>query len=151
MRHCMKINKKYLALSALTVLVVAGGVFLYTDKASAPTHSAAPAAQQAVPQIAHVLLSIDGLYNAKQVAITGNETALGVLQEASAGDSQVRLSTKVYAGLGTLVDGLNGIKNGTGKKYWQYKVNGMMPQIGAGQYKLKDGDSIDWFFGSSQQ
>ena len=149
----MKINKKYIAWSGVLIAVLAIGVFVYTDTVLAPIQPVSQAAKdaQAVPQIAHVLLSIDGLYNAKQVTITTNETVLSVLQSVNADDPRVHLSTKVYAGLGTLIVGLDGITNGTGKKYWQYKVNGVMPQIGAGQYKLKDGDSIDWFFGSSQQ
>lgn len=153
MHHYMKVNKKYLALSAIVVLAVAGGVFWYTDEVSAPTlpAQAVPQTQQAVPQPAQVTLTIEGLYNAKQVAITQGQTVLGVLQMLNAADPKLQLATKEYAGLGTLIVGMHGVTNGTGKKYWQYTVNGVMPQVGAGQLQLKEGDSVDWFFGSSQQ
>jgi hypothetical protein len=149
----MKINKKYHALSAIVVLAVAAGVFWYTDEVSAPTlpARAVPQTQQAAPQPAQVTLTIDGLYSAKPVAITQGQTVLSVLQMLDAQDPQLQLVTKEYAGLGTLIVGMRGVTNGIGKKYWQYKVNGVMPQVGAGQLQLKDGDSVDWFFDSSQQ
>ena len=42
-----------------------------------------------------------------------------------------------------------GAANGTDEKYWQYLVDGIMPQIGADQYILKDGESIEWNFEKS--
>ncbi len=146
----MKINKKYAVLSALAVLVVAIGVFVYTDKVLAPVPTSTTQ-QAAQPQTGTITLSIDGLYSAKPVAITKDQTMLGVLQALNATDPRLQLSTKVYAGMGTLINGLNGATNGTGKKYWQYKVNGILPQIGADQYKVQDGDKVEWFFGASQE
>lgn len=132
---------------ALALLLMVGGMTLWADSAHAP----APAAEQNVPQQAVVSLSVAGLYSGKQVQITADETLLGVLQALNAGDPQLRLATKDYPGLGTLVVGMGGLTNGAGKKYWQYKVDGTMPQIGAGSYKLKGGERVEWIFGASQE
>jgi hypothetical protein len=103
------------------------------------------------PQTASISLSIQSLYRNKQVSVSAEETVLQVLQALDTQDSQMQLATKEYSGLGTMVTGLHGLQNGTSKQYWQYKVNDVMPQVGAGDYKLKNGDSVEWFFGASQE
>lgn len=142
----MNTNRTYIA-GGIAVLALVAIIFMYPGWVSAPTQLI----NQEAPQSGSVLLSVQGLYAGKQVAITQDETALEVLQKLDAADPQLRLSTKEYAGLGTLVDGMHGLKNGTDKKYWQYKVNGVMPQIGAGAYTLKTGDSVEWTFSASQE
>ncbi len=152
-------KKDFLKLAALAVvaIVVIAGLPLLTNKTPAPvdslppTHSATSTLSETQTNTETVLLSIDGLYTGKQIVISKGETVLGVLQAMNAVDPKIQLSTKTYSGLGTLVDGIGANKNGTDKKYWQYKVNGVMPQIGAGQYKLHAGDSIDWIFTESQE
>lgn len=143
----MSINRKYAVWSAVLVLALALGVFVYTDKASAPTQSAT----QTATHMVRVSLTVDGLYTAKQIEVEQGKSVLDTLQMLNIADPQLQLVIKEYAGMGTLVVGMHGVTNGAGKKYWQYKVNGVMPQVGADQLKLKDGDSVDWFFGESQQ
>lgn len=143
----MKINRTYTVLTGILLLILIAVVFTYTKQAPVPTQSTS----QTTPQVNNILLSVQGLYTNKQIEITSNETVLKVLQTLNAIDPQLQLSTKEYSGMGTLVVGIHGMMNGTNKKYWQYKVNGVMPQIGADQFKLKNGDSIEWFFGSSQE
>ncbi|MDO8514840.1 MAG: DUF4430 domain-containing protein [bacterium] len=129
----------------LLLLAFVAGLFAYTGKTTSPASSA----RQEVTQTGTVSITIEGLYTNKSVPISENATVLGILQTMNTGDSQLQLSTKEYSGLGTLVDGMHGNKNGTDKKYWQYKVNGVMPQIGADAYVLKGGDSVEWYFGES--
>lgn len=143
----MNINKKYVVWSAALLCVLAVGVFVYTDKVAAPTQ---PAAQTAGHMV-RASLTVDGLYTAKQIEVEQGKSVLDMLQMLNVTDPQLQLVTKEYAGMGTLVVGMHGITNGAGKKYWQYKVNGVMPQVGADQLMLKDGDSVEWFFGASQQ
>ena len=98
------------------------------------------------PQSQAISLTIEGLLQAKPITIAVDQTVLQVLQTLNDTDQKVRLTTKEYSGLGVLVESLGGMSNGTNAKYWQYKVNGTMPQIGADQYKLKAGDSVEWYF-----
>ncbi|MBI2577646.1 MAG: DUF4430 domain-containing protein [Candidatus Wildermuthbacteria bacterium] len=53
------------------------------------------------------------------------------------------LETRNFAGVGIFVEGINGIRN-TNTQYWQYWVNGEYAKVGAGQYKLKNGDEVLW-------
>lgn len=97
-----------------------------------------------------ISVTIQGLYTDKPFEITTDETVLQVLQSLNSKDANMRLTTKEYKGLGTLIDSINGMNNGTDNKYWQYKVNGSAPQIGADQFKLKADDKIEWYFAKSE-
>ncbi len=116
---------------------------------AAPVHQSVATIAKA-PQGPTISLSIQGLYTKKPVAITSGETMLALLQAQNAADPAMQLTSKSYAGLGTLVTGMGGFTNGTDKNYWQYTVNGIMPQIGASGYQLQNGDRVEWFFGPSQ-
>ncbi len=143
----MKINRTYIVIIGVLLFVCAAIVFLYTSKIPTPVQPA----NQETPQTSSISLSIQGLYEHKQITITSDETVLQVLHTLDAADPQLQLSTKEYPGMGTLVTGMHGNNNGSDKNYWQYKVNGVMPQIGADQLTLKNGDAIEWFFSPSQE
>lgn len=96
-------------------------------------------------------LSIEGLYDQKSVEVVSGTTLLAELQGLNAIDEQLRLGTKEYTGMGTLVTSMHGQTNGVQDKYWQYKVNGVMPQIGADKFVPKEGDRVEWSFGASEQ
>lgn len=96
-----------------------------------------------------ISLTIMGLYAQKQVAITAGDTALSVLKTLTMSDTALQLNTKEYAGLGTLVVSMHGLKNGVEHKYWQYKVNGVIPQVGAASYTLQPSDTVEWIFAPS--
>lgn len=128
--------------AALAVIVILGGITLWSDFTQAPTTGGTPGS---------ISLAIQGLYADKTVDITAGETALQLLQDLDAVDPAMQLQTKDYAGLGTLVEGMGSLHNGAGGNYWQYKVNDVMPQIGAGAYVLHDSDAVNWYFGASQE
>lgn len=140
-------KKNFLKVSTLIVfaLILIGGVsFLINETKPSPT----PVSQIKTTTIS---LSVQDVYESKQIAIAEGETVLAMLEKLNAEDTKLQLSTKSYTGLGTLINGLGIHKNGTDKKYWQYKVNGVAPQIGADQYILKSGDSVEWLFATSQE
>ena len=143
----MKINRTSIALAGALALALAAFAFVYTAPPAAP----ATTAHQEVSPTSTASLTVQGLYTGKQIEISARETVLQLLQTLDARDPQLRLATKEYSGIGTMVVGMNGEQNGAGKNYWQYKVNGVMPQIGADTLKLTSGDSIEWFFGPSQE
>lgn len=142
----MKRKVIYFTLVAL-LLAVTAGVVLYTERSPLPqqheTGETSP--------IGNITLTIQGEYENKSISILSNTTLLELLQTQNAEDSELQLDTKEYAGLGTLIESMYGYKNGTDGKYWQYKVNDVMPQIGADKYILKPGDAVQWFFGASQE
>lgn len=137
--------------SAVILLGVAffGVTILLNKTAEAPTQQ--PSEQQPSPQqTQHISLTIEGLYTDTQVAITADDTVLSMLQALDAEDPDLALVTTEYAGLGTLVESIAGKTNGENDNYWQYVVNGAMPQVGADQLRLNDGDSVEWRFEASE-
>lgn len=85
-----------------------------------------------------------------RVALKAGATVLSALQSIHAEHEELMLETRTYEGLGTLVTSMYGFKNGTNNNYWQYEVNGVMPQVGADKYVLKDGDFVEWKFETSE-
>ncbi len=135
--------------SATVVTVVATSTNQQEKLGNTPTPAnTAPTKQVTANTIS---LSIQNLYDKKSVAITKDETLLALLTQQNATDPDMQLQTQEYAGLGALVTSMAGQTNGTDKKYWQYTVNGVEPQIGASGYILKSGDRVEWVFVPSMQ
>lgn len=134
-----------LAVGVLSVALLAG-LYFYAGNYQTSIQPA-----QETPQNGSISLTIESLYENKTIAITQGESVLQILQTLDTQDPSLQLSLKEYSGLGVLVVGMHGITNGINKEYWQYKVNGTMPQIGADKLILKNGDSVEWFFGASQE
>jgi hypothetical protein len=133
----------------LLVLVVLGAALIGTSfiftQVLAPRHTEVDA------RAASITLTIQDRYTNKDIRVTAGETILQLLQELNAQDPALALDTKVYAGMGMLITRLGAHVNGNEAKYWQYKVNGVMPQIGADVYVLKGGEKIEWFFAGPQE
>lgn len=140
--------RKFRTWEVLGVLVIVGALVI--------TYSGAyPRVQNGVPDervtAGTVSVTIAGLYENRSVAISERETILTLLHTLDAGEPSMQLLTTEYAGLGTLVEGMYGMRNGTDDKYWQYTVRGVMPMVGADVYQLTNGDSVEWTFATPQQ
>lgn len=82
---------------------------------------------------------------------TGKETATDIV-EVKEGESVLdvvsrtrTVEAKEYS-FGKLVEGIDGVKNGTDEKYWMFYINDEESKIGAAEYKPKAGDKIEWRF-----
>jgi len=60
-----------------------------------------------------------------------------------------KVESKVYEGMGVFVESIDGVKNGTEKKYWQYWVNSELPPVAADKKEVKKGDKVEWKFAPS--
>lgn len=58
------------------------------------------------------------------------------------------VETKEYS-FGVMIESINGQRNGEGKKYWTYYVNGEMPMISADKQEVKSGDKVEFKFAPS--
>lgn len=67
------------------------------------------------------------------------KTALELLQ------SSKNVEVKEFD-FGTLVESIDGYKNGTENKYWSYYVNGKEANVGASEYQVQANDEIRWEF-----
>ncbi len=96
-----------------------------------------------------ISLSVEGLTEERTIETHSDSTVLNVLTELDSSFTELQLETTNYGELGILVESMGGWNNGTDQKYWQYEVNGIMPQIGASSYVLNDGDKVTWHFSES--
>ena len=84
------------------------------------------------------------------IEVNSSSTAYSVLKELAKQNGK-SISTK---GFGSTVyvsgiDGLNEFDHGPSSG-WMYKVNGTPPNIGAGAYKVKAGDTVIWYYVNAQ-
>jgi hypothetical protein len=105
---------------------------------------------QSIPIDVTASITIGDHYKEKEVHLKENTSALQIMQILNTEDPELRLVTKEYSGLGTLVESMFGLTNGSENKFWQYKVNDVMPQIGADKLIIHNGDVITWFFAESE-
>ncbi|MEK6924326.1 MAG: DUF4430 domain-containing protein [Candidatus Micrarchaeota archaeon] len=84
-------------------------------------------------------------FNASVVA----GTALDALLEASRAQG-FEVGLQAYPELNaTLVTSVNGTQNGEGGKYWLVFVNGKLSPVGGDKALLREGDAVEWRFGSN--
>lgn len=58
-------------------------------------------------------------------------------------EGKINFTEKTYAGMGKLIEEINGLKN-NGDKYWIYYVNDIEMQVGVSNYKIKKGDIVSF-------
>lgn len=92
-----------------------------------------------------VSLAIEGLYATTTHTVLQGTTALDLLTTTTKVNG-IDMATQEYSGMGTLVEKIGSLKNGTDGKYWMYYVNDAFAPVGADAYKLVSGDSIEWRF-----
>ncbi len=69
-------------------------------------------------------------------------TVFGLLQTLERKHG-ILIETRNFPGLGVFIEAIHGVHN-TNNSYWQFWVNGEYAQVGAGQYKLEEGDEVLW-------
>lgn len=114
-------------------------------------HAQAP---EAVEQVSGtdvtVSFKIGNAYQNDGFVVSEGDSVLDALIQLGTTDPALQLETQEYEGLGTLVTSMYGSENSSGNMYWQYEVNGIMPQIGADAYELTEDDAVEWKFTESQ-
>lgn len=125
-------------------IILATSAFILSERQS----QSLPAVETS-PKSIVVSFTIEGLYDKKEIATDGNATVLEMLTALNADDPELNLVTKDYGSMGTLIEAMNGLYNGTDGKYWQYTVNGVMPPVGVHALTLSEGDSVEWKFTNS--
>ncbi len=121
----------------LAILLVLGLVAVYKfgllNKNYLPSQKSANAVKKITVQ-----QKITGQAEFSSQQIEEGKTALDLLNET---ESAVTTGEKENA----YVVGINGIKAEEEKKeFWAFYINGKQAAVGAGSYKLKDGDKIEW-------
>lgn len=76
--------------------------------------------------------------------IKGNMALVALIEASKIGKFDVSVVNSTW---GLYVESIAGIKP-KGFKGWMYAVNGIIPNIGVADYELKDGDVVEFFYGS---
>jgi hypothetical protein len=94
----------------------------------------------------HIIINGDGWSLSDNLVASQGETALSAL-ERTAEQNGFSVETTYYAQFdSTLVISINHAVGGTDGKYWQYYINGKLPEIGADKYSVMNGDILTWSF-----
>ncbi len=119
--------------AAVLALAGCGGSDRTEDSASAATKPAATKTAE----------TKDPARDLKTITYEGEdgETALDLLREHGY-DVAVESSK-----LGDYVTGIGDV-TATKTEYWLFEVDGKMPSVGADAYETKDGEQVEWKFGS---
>jgi hypothetical protein len=134
-----------------------------SDTSQTPTPSATPKAthqpepDKATPAVDSIILSIEGnaewgmVIADESVILATGDTVADVLKRAAKAH---RLAYEIR-GSGALtyirgIDGLYEFDDGP-TSGWKFRVNGEVADIGAGAYKLKSGDRVEWFYASEDE
>lgn len=96
-------------------------------------------------RISYIIDKGEGEILQYQIIPLSNSTVFSLLEELSQ-KKNFEISYKIYPEMGVFVESIDGAKNGTGGKYWQYWVNGELPMVAADIIQVKEGDTIEWKF-----
>ncbi len=83
-----------------------------------------------------------------QIILSENSTAFSLLEELAKRE-KFKIEFTIYKEMGVLVESIDGVRNGTDNKYWQYWVNGELPMVAADKKEIKGGDKVEWKFAPS--
>ena len=121
------------------------------QQTSTPQHVETPRQETPVKQTVSIqVIGINTTMMQGNIEVNSSSTAYSVLKELAKQNGK-SISTK---GFGSTVyvsgiDGLNEFDHGPSSG-WMYKVNGTPPNIGAGAYKVKAGDTVIWYYVNAQ-
>ena len=121
------------------------------QQTSTPQQVETPKQETPVKQTVSIqVIGINTTMMQGNIEVSSSSTAYSVLKELAKQNGK-SISTK---GFGSTVyvsgiDGLNEFDHGPSSG-WMYKVNGTPPNIGAGAYKVKAGDTVIWYYVNAQ-
>lgn len=119
---------------------------------SAPQHVETPKQDTPVKQTVSIkVIGINTTMMKGNIEVNSSSTAYSVLRELAKQNGK-SISTKGF-GSTVYVSGIDGLKefDHGPSSGWMYKVNGTPPNIGAGAYKVKAGDTVIWYYVNAEQ
>ena len=119
---------------------------------STPQQVETPKQETPVKQTVSVqVIGINTTMMQGNIEVNSSSTAYSVLRELAKQNGK-SISTKGF-GSTVYVSGIDGLKefDHGPSSGWMYKVNGIPPNIGAGAYKVKAGDTVIWYYVNIEQ
>ena len=135
---------KYFVFALLLFLIIAAGSYYVKYDIKRPINLVADIQEKNV----NVKLVVDTGTNKYEFSesVNASSTVFDLLKQAS---TEKNFSF-VYkdSSLGVFVEEIYGVKNDTASnKYWMYKVNEQLSNVGASNQKIIEGDLVDWYYG----
>jgi hypothetical protein len=132
----------------LLVSVIASATAIYYYQQYSNTYQKYVTAEQNFLAIKGVTLNVSMTINyGNGTSVTTNPLYLSL--NASVLDALKAVATvnaTYYAEYQSFfVNAINGLWNNQ-TNYWEYSVNGQMASVGADQYKLNNGDQVEWIY-----
>lgn len=90
----------------------------------------------------------DGNVNLYQIIPPESLTVFSLLEELAQREN-FKIEFTIYEGTGALVESIDGVRNGTDNKYWQYWLNEELPMTAADKKEIRGGDKVEWKFAPS--
>ena len=126
--------------------------FSSNHETSTPQHVETPKQDTPVKQTVSIkVIGINTTMMQGNIEVNSSSTAYSVLKELAKQNGK-SISTKGF-GSTVYVSGIDGLKefDHGPSSGWMYKVNGTPPNIGAGAYKVKAGDTVIWYYVNIEQ
>lgn len=140
----MNYKKPVLILGIFTILIFSSLYFFNSKKSPitnepilSPSKSVTPINFFSVNQ--KIIFGENKPQENTDIEVKQGESVLDVISRTK------KIEIKEYS-FGKLVESIEGTKNGTNNKYWIFYINGEESKVGAGDYKLKQNDKIEWKF-----
>lgn len=96
-------------------------------------------------KVSYKIYEGNGRIISSTLLISKISSVFSLLEEMSKQEN-FKIESKDYKEMGVLVESIDGVKNGTDNKYWQYWINGKLPMAAADKQDVKNGDEIEWRF-----
>ena len=126
--------------------------FSSNHETSTPQHVETPKQDTPVKHTVSIkVIGINTTMMQGNIEVNSSSTAYSVLKELAKQNGK-SISTKGF-GSTVYVSGIDGLKefDHGPSSGWMYKVNGTPPNIGAGAYKVKAGDTVIWYYVNIEQ
>lgn len=125
-----------------------------SSKHETSAHQQVETPKQDIPVKQTVSIKVIGINTTMMqgnIEVNSSSTAYSVLRELAKQNGK-SISTKGF-GSTVYVSGIDGLKefDHGPSSGWMYKVNGTPPNIGAGAYKVKAGDTVIWYYVNIEQ
>lgn len=139
-------------LLVIIALVMAGSKVASQDKSTGNTPVPGIIADQALEEnfkIVYILNKGEGQETLKFDYILHKgekQTVFDILKDLSKTKNFKLEYNYNFPKLGVLIDSIDGVKSGTGGKWWQYWVNDKLGEVAADKKEINAGDKVEWRF-----
>lgn len=141
----MRKNIKIIIGIGIFLILVAGVIFIFQDKADLEEKSNDQVLEESTVNASLIIDYGDGISQDFDIEFVEGMTAFDLLSDRA---EELSLETKIYD-IGIFIEAIGDKKNGQDGKYWLYYINGEMPMVSADNLEIKAEDKVEFKFEGS--